>query len=92
LEEIIFKVFMRRWIVLLLVFPLAACCLTAPTSLQPPTLANKEEIETGSIEAGLPNLGIAPELTNDIWLNTTVPLRLADLRGKVILMDMWTFG
>ena len=35
--------------------------------------------------------GIAPELTNEVWLNTETPLRLADLRGKVILLEMWTF-
>ncbi len=40
----------------------------------------------------LPNLGSAPELTNEVWLNTDHPLRLADLRGKVVLIDMWTFG
>lgn len=40
----------------------------------------------------LPNLGPAPELQNDTWLNTPEPLRLANLRGKVVLLDMWTFG
>jgi hypothetical protein len=40
----------------------------------------------------LPVIGPAPELTNSIWLNTDQPLRLSDLRGKVILLDMWTFG
>ena len=40
----------------------------------------------------LPNLGPAPELQNTVWLNTDGPLRLADLRGKVVLLDMWTFG
>jgi hypothetical protein len=40
----------------------------------------------------LPNLGPAPELTNEVWLNTDEPLRLANLRGKVVLLDMWTFG
>ena len=42
--------------------------------------------------ASLPDLGAAPELTNDTWLNTEAPLRLADLRGNVILLEMWTFG
>ena len=42
--------------------------------------------------ASLPDLGPAPELTNDTWLNVDSPLRLADLRGKVVLIDMWTFG
>ena len=40
----------------------------------------------------LPNHGPAPELTNDVWLNTDGPLRLAELRGKVVLIEMWTFG
>ena len=34
----------------------------------------------------------APELQNEIWLNTDQPLRLAELRGKVVLLEMWTFG
>ena len=42
--------------------------------------------------AALPTLGSAPELTNEVWLNVEEPLRLADLRGKVVLLDMWTFG
>jgi thiol-disulfide isomerase/thioredoxin len=42
--------------------------------------------------ATLPDLGPAPELTNDIWLNVDAPLRLADLRGKVVIVEMWTFG
>jgi hypothetical protein len=42
--------------------------------------------------AYLPNLGPAPELENEIWLNVDAPLRLTDLRGKVVAIDMWTFG
>ena len=33
----------------------------------------------------------APELRGEAWLNSP-PLRLAGLRGKVVLLDMWTFG
>jgi hypothetical protein len=40
----------------------------------------------------LPNLGPAPEWTNDVWLNTDQPLTLVDLKGKVVLLEMWTFG
>lgn len=40
----------------------------------------------------LPDLGLAPELTNETWLNVDAPLRLAELRGKVVLVEMWTFG
>jgi len=39
------------------------------------------------LEPGAP----APELRGGPWLNGP-PLRLADLRGKVVLVDMWTFG
>lgn len=38
------------------------------------------------------NLGQAPELTNTTWINTEQSLRLADLRGQIVLPDMWAFG
>jgi thiol-disulfide isomerase/thioredoxin len=35
----------------------------------------------------------APELTGAIaWLNVPAPLSLAALRGKVVLLDFWTYG
>jgi len=36
---------------------------------------------------GLP----APEITGQTWLNAP-PQRLADLKGKVVLVEFWTFG
>jgi thiol-disulfide isomerase/thioredoxin len=45
-----------------------------------------------SKSTSLPDLGPAPELSNDTWLNVDAPLRLADLRGKVVIVEMWTFG
>lgn len=39
----------------------------------------------------LPLLAVAPELHQGIWLNTEVPLTLETLRGKVVLLEMWTF-
>jgi hypothetical protein len=40
----------------------------------------------------LQSLGPAPELANEIWLNTDQPLRLSELRGSVVLLEMWTYG
>jgi hypothetical protein len=49
------------------------------------------------VEESLPavellDLGKAPELKGETWLNTDQPLQLNNLRGKVVLLDMWTFG
>jgi cytochrome c biogenesis protein CcdA/thiol-disulfide isomerase/thioredoxin len=47
-----------------------------------------------SSETGLPVLGRAPEFAgNDRWFNTpaNAPLRLDQLRGRVVLIDFWTY-
>ncbi len=34
----------------------------------------------------------APELTQDLeWLNTVRPLTLRELRGKIVLLEFWTY-
>lgn len=38
-------------------------------------------------QTGIP----APDIDNKIWLNST-PQHLKDLRGKVVLVEFWTFG
>ena len=75
---------MRLWILPLLFFSLAlaGCAARTPAPL----------LQLDPAPAPYPDLGLAPELTNETWLNTDAPLRLADLRGKVVLIDMWTFG
>lgn len=57
-----------------------------PTVTPTPTLATNQQRATE-----LPDLGIAPELHDGIWLNTSTPLRLQNLRGQVVLLEMWTF-
>ncbi len=66
------------------IFALAGCAAASPNL--------PSSIGPGLPASSYPDLGAAPELTNSLWLNTPGPLRLADLRGKVILLDMWTFG
>ena len=55
-----------------------------PTAVQSPT----PEL----IKADYPNLGLAPEIENEVWVNTDVPVTLASQRGKVVLVEFWTFG
>jgi len=56
----------------------------SPTpTLAPPTVAPA---------LSLPDLGPAPDITNEVWLNTDRPLNLAALRGKAVLVEFWTFG
>jgi hypothetical protein len=51
----------------------------SPTATAPPALV-------------LPDLGPAPGITNEVWLNTDQPLNLDVLRGRVVLVEFWTFG
>jgi hypothetical protein len=69
---------MKLWSLLLFSYVFAAC---APLRIADPKMPTP-----------YPDLGPAPSLAGDTWLNTTQPLRPDDLYGKVVLLDMWTFG
>jgi hypothetical protein len=73
------EISMKRWLSLFLACAVTACA--GPAAPTPP-----------AGRADYPDLGAAPELLGDTWLNTPSAVRLADLRGKVVLVDMWTFG
>ena len=77
---------MKRFLFGLLAFILFGC---APRQNEPPAQSSDPAMPK---LASLPDLGPAPELMNDTWLNVDAPLRLADLRGKVVIVEMWTFG
>jgi hypothetical protein len=33
----------------------------------------------------------APDINNQVWINSPA-LKMADLRGKVVLLQFWTYG
>ena len=82
----------RLWTLTLLLVGLSACGTVAtpePEVDKPEPVPASTPIPT---VASFPDLGPAPELTNEVWLNVDAPLRLADLRGNVVAIEMWTFG
>lgn len=74
----------------ILALVLAACSFEA--SQNPEAEFEKQDPPPRSETPELEDLGLAPELTNEVWLNSDRALRLSDLRGKVVLLEMWTFG
>lgn len=61
--------------------------------------ATAVSVSNSSFKNSMTNLGQtrgrvrAPELTGGIsWLNTDTPLSLTALKGKVVLLDFWTYG
>lgn len=47
---------------------------------------------TASSDSSLPNLGVAPDFNGGTkWLNSDNNIKLSDLKGKVVLVDFWTY-
>ena len=86
-----YRMFMSgMWTALIGMILLTSC---APASGQGQTdSANRNREVRTPVEPLLEDRGVAPELQNEVWLNVEAPLRMADLRGKVVLLDFWTFG
>jgi thiol-disulfide isomerase/thioredoxin len=60
-----------------------------PTTLPTPTEETSQAEATASYEGTIP----APDFPIGLdWLNTSRPLTFADLRGKVVLLEFWTYG
>ena len=78
--------FPGMWVAVVLFF---SACAPGPRALG---AASQPEATRTPARAAYPDLGESPELADAAWLNVDAPLRLADLRGKVVLLNMWTFG
>ena len=74
---------------LLLGFVLAAC--TMPAAEGPASEIEALPMQEATV-VNLPDMGEAPEFRNEVWLNSDGPVTLADQRGKVVLLEFWTFG
>ena len=89
---------MKFWMWAIVVLVLTGCTgatasqATEPDETGEATGQGKEEVIVPENYPLLEDLGPAPELENEVWLNSEGPLRLADLRGQVVLLEMWTFG
>ena len=99
---------MKMLLSILLFFMVAACAsvdlINLPSNgnvdlITPPRTEVSEPDPDSQVEDPVPsenlhldNFGPAPELDNQVWLNTEGTLRLEELRGQVVLLEMWTFG
>ena len=81
---------MRRYLFGLLALILFGCAARQNNASQSDIQTQTEDSAMPN-PASLPDLGPAPELKNTTWLNVDSPLRLANLRGKVVIVEMWTF-
>ncbi|MFN2192400.1 MAG: hypothetical protein ACK2UG_08650 [Candidatus Promineifilaceae bacterium] len=59
---------------------------------EPPATTEGPAPTITPVPAPLPIIVQAPGWDNQTWINTDAPLQLEDLRGKVVLLEFWTFG
>jgi thiol-disulfide isomerase/thioredoxin len=85
---------MKTVILVLLMTIVTACSSRQEAAVHTVELNKSSPVETGEFRktAALPDFGLAPELSTSVWLNTPTPLHIRELTGKVILLEMWTYG
>ncbi len=73
---------------------LSACnSTTSPHAIAHPTkIKSQTEEPTLLSQESFAGTQPAPEFPALDWLNTARPLSMAELRGKVVLLDFWTYG
>ncbi len=58
---------------------------------RPITATAKPDVKPTKPAIALPNGPVAPVIKSDTWINTK-PLAWDSLRGKVVMVEFWTFG
>ena len=88
-------------LIVVLMMGVTACAAASDNTPNTANVGGVDIIASGQLDipptptlAPLADLGPAPEWQNNLWLNLdgAEPLRVADLRGKVVLLEFWTFG
>lgn len=62
----------------------------SPTTTHEPAATNTAAAPATPFISSLPNLGKAPDIRNEVWLNAE-PMTLSDNLGKVVLVEFWTY-
>ena len=76
-----------RLVAIAMLSAFVGACTSSPAVT---TIAGDEPTTTTAVRAGVQP---APEFPDGLeWLNTGRPLSFAELRGKVVLLDFWTYG
>ena len=84
-----------HWMIRLIALPFVLIALSGPSITlfgQEPKKANEDKPKVVEVENPFPNRHPSPELEGGVeWLNTGGPISIKDLRGKIVLIDFWTF-
>jgi hypothetical protein len=91
---------MKKWNWIFVILILTGCAGLSkkqtvqpePTGSQPEAGGRTEQAVEDVVAYQLEDYGPAPEWQNEIWLNAKAALRLEELRGNVVLLEMWTSG